>query len=170
MPRDTPISDRRLAKEKLSRMLELKNIFTVNDMVNYFGKSDQSLSSFGGDDDTEITKMSKKHGWHFRSSRPSSNNFALIMSNNEDLFGDEVDENEDLLTNILQSVENRLKRRQSAEAIRFRRDLEWDTEDEDNGFPFEFDLEPNEPVERVGRNMFQSFPNCEPILSGIFTK
>lgn len=183
MPYNTPISNRRVAKEKLNRMLEYKELFTVNDMINFYGKSQSapvvggSAALVGGDGELKPGSSGvgsgggkNRNDFRFRNSRPNSapsNNFALIMSSNDDdLFGssnngatsgneDDDDDNDEILASILSNVESKLKRSTIIKR-RARRDL-IDQLDE-------MGLELDEPAQAASTRIF--FSECDPILSG----
>lgn len=187
MPRDTPIANRRLAKEKLTRMLERKYLFTVNDMVNYFGKIQPPLSSLSSDHQKSVAVggATNSRDFHFRNSRPSaSNNFALIMSSNdEDLFSggtaddnninnDDDEDDDDILASILSNVESKLKRRRrrrdSNEVANdnlkiSKRDLDSSAATSEASSQLDLELDEiinNSPDSRL------LISNCDPTLSG----
>lgn len=183
MPRDTPIANRRLAKEKLTRMLERKYLFTVNDMVNYFGKIQPPLSSLSSDHQKSMAAGgANSRDFHFRNSRPSaSNNFALIMSSNdEDLFGSTADDNnnndddeddDDILASILSNVESTLKRRRrrrdsnevADDNLKIsKRELDSSATSQTSS---QLDLELDEIINNSPDSRLL-ISNCDPILSG----
>lgn len=163
MPRGTQISERRIAKEKLTRMLEFKSLFSINDMVSYFGKSD-SLPDTINEETVLSNSIRKNRDEYFR--RLKSPNFALIKSSNHDEFFGEDNEDDDVLTSILSSVESRLKKRQSKEVFRKqKRDLDFDQDQKLNSLELEWDQ--IDTIDRIGHSNKISIPDCEPILSGI---
>lgn len=154
-------------------MLEYKSLFTVSDMVNFFGRSDLSWPEMND----QLVRLSTNRDGIFRRSK-SFNNFALIKSSSsnhhEDIFGDDEDEDgdDDLLANILSSVESKLKKRRHNEGeIRERRSVELvedDTEEkESTSSSLEFDMSAEDKVDRISHNSKIFVSNCEPILTGI---
>ena len=153
-------------------MLEYKSLFTVSDMVNFFGRSDLSWPEMND----QLVRLSTNRDGIFRRSK-SFNNFALIKSSSnhhEDIFGDDEDEDgdDDLLANILSSVESKLKKRRHNDGeIRERRSvelIEHDTEEkESTSSSLEFDMSAEDKVDRISHNSKIFVSNCEPILTGI---
>lgn len=154
-------------------MLEYKSLFTISDMVNFFGRSDLSWPEMND----QLVRLSTNRDGIFRRSK-SFNNFALIKSSSsnhhEDIFGDDDDEDgdDDLLANILSSVESKLKKRHHNEGeVRERRSVELvedDTEEkESTSSSLEFDMSAEDKVDRISHNSKIFVSNCEPILTGI---
>jgi hypothetical protein len=171
MPYGTSIAKRRLAKDRLYRMLEFKSLYTISDMVNYFGKLEPTEI-----DEVMLEKIEKNGGSDILKKSPKSfNNFALISSSNPDFFEENSEETEDILTHILSSVGHKLKRNKDDKKVSIKTDLakkkvskrkrnigKLINKTEKKNY-FEFDFSENEVMNNRGD---MQILNCEPILSG----
>lgn len=90
----TPISNRRIVKENLDKLLAFKDLYSVDDMM-------KSFNLINGQDLDEI-KVKPAHG-------ESSNKFAIISSSSQNNFLDDSDETEELLKNILDHIGSSVK-------------------------------------------------------------